>query len=135
MILDLFRDYEAVATEKGYPNDLALAMVSGIALNLHVYEGKTEKPILAFEINLGRRDEVAEYATDRGTFNSLSDRQKQELYELFIMLGGLTYRLYEKALAEKNAEEIKGMRVVAEQNLKILRSFRLNKVVILINFG
>ena len=33
-------------------------------------------------------------------------------------MGGLTFHLYEKALKEKNEEEIKGCRAIAEQNLR-----------------
>jgi hypothetical protein len=99
LILAMLEIYETEAARKGYPNDLALALVSSLELNSHVYHGKTEKP-LPFGQNVGVRDMVAEHATDNGTFNSLSDRQKQELYELFIMLGGLAYHFYEKALKE-----------------------------------
>ena len=105
---------------KGYPNDLALALVSCIGLNSHVYSGKTEKPLLPFEQNVGRRDAIAEYATDNGTFAKLSDAEKQELYELFIILGGLTYHYYDKAQKENNEADIKSTREMAAHNLKLL---------------
>ena len=114
----MFSEYEAEAKAKGYPNDWALAYVSFVGLNSHVYHGQTEKPLLPFEQNVGLRDVVAEYATDNGIFNNVTDRQKQELYELLLLLGGLTYHFYEKALKEHNAEEIKNIRFLAEQNLR-----------------
>jgi hypothetical protein len=62
------------------------------------------------------RDFVAEYATDNGLFNNVTDRKKQELYEILVMFGGLTYYLYEKALRENNAEELKNSKLAAAQN-------------------
>lgn len=120
MVLDIFNKYEAAAAAKGYPNDWALAFVSAVGLNSHVYSGKTEKPILPFEQNIGLRDLVAEKATDTGMFNNVSDRQKQELYELLVMGGGMAYTLYEKALKENNTAELKVIRQAAGQNLKLL---------------
>lgn len=119
-ILTMLEIFETEAARKGYPNDLALALVSCVELNSHVYQGKTGKLALPFGQNIGVRDTVAEYATDNGTFNSLSDRQKQELYELFIMLGGLTYHYYDNAVKENNAEEIKNTKLMAAHNLKLL---------------
>lgn len=119
LILKIFKEYEAEAAAKGYPNDWALAFVSYVGLNSHVYNGNTEKLIIPFEQNVGLRDVVAEYATDNGLFNNVTDQKKQELYELMIIAGGLTYHYYEKACREKNGEDIKSCRLSAEQNLKI----------------
>lgn len=120
LVLDTLREYEAEAAAKGYPNDWALAYVSFVGLNSHIYNGKTEEPIIRFEQNVGLRDVVAEYATNHGIFNNVTDRKKQELYELMVMLGGLTYHFYEKALKEKNAEEIKNCKLAAANNLKLV---------------
>lgn len=119
-ILVIFDLYETEAARKGYPNDWALAYVSYVGLNSHVYHGKTEKLLIPFEQNLGLRDVVAEYATDNGLFNNVTDQQKQELYELLVLLGGLTYHYYEKACSENNTEEIKNCRLAAAQNLKLI---------------
>ena len=110
--------YEAAARDKGYPNDWALALVSYICLNSRVYHGNTEKPIIPFEQNVGLRDVVAEQATENGIFNNVSDRQKQELYEIPVMFGGVTYDMYEKAVRENNAEGIINWKRMAADNLK-----------------
>jgi hypothetical protein len=120
LILEIFTKYEEEAAAKGYPNDWALAYVSYVGLNSLIYHGKTEPPIIPFEQNLGLRDVVAEYAVDNGLFNGVSDQQKQELYELMVMIGGLTYHYFEKATREKNAEEIKNCKLAAAQNLKLI---------------
>ena len=118
--MKIFKEYETAAAAKGLPNDWALAFVSFVGLNMDVYNGITEKPIIPFEQNVGVRDVVAEYATDHGTFNNVTDRKKQELYEFLVMFGGLTYHMCEKAGREKNAEELKNCKVAAAANLKIV---------------
>lgn len=120
LVLGIFKKYKTEAAAKGYPNDWALAYVSYVGLNSHVYNGITEKPIIPFEQNIGLRDVVAEYATDKGIFNNVTERKKQELYELLVMLGGLTYHFYEKAVRDNNVEELKNCKLAAAQNLKMV---------------
>ena len=120
LVLKIFKEYEAAAVAKGYPNDWALAYVSYVGLNSHVYYGKTEELIIPFEQNAGLRDVVAEYATDNEIFKNVTDRQKQELYELLVMLGALTYHYYEKACKENNLEEINNCKLSAAQNLELV---------------
>lgn len=120
MLSDILDKYEAAARAKGYPNDWALAYVSYVGLNSHVYNGITEEPIIPFEQNIGLRDLVAESATDNGIFDNATDRQKQELYEILVMFGGLTYHFYEKALREKDEKELKAVKLFAAQNLKAI---------------
>lgn len=111
--------YDAAARAKGYPNDLALAYVSFVALNSLVYNGMTERPIIPFEQNIGLRDVAAEHAAEHGIFNKYTDREKQAFYELLVIYGAVTYHLYEKALKEMNAEKIKNAKLVAAQNLEL----------------
>jgi hypothetical protein len=119
-ILKTFKEYETEAAAKGYPNDWALAFVSYVSLNSRIYHGITEKPILPFEQNIGMRDVVAEYVTDNGIFNNVTDRQKQELYELLVIGGALTYQVYEKALKENDTEQLKNLKLMAVQQLKVV---------------
>lgn len=120
LVLDILKKYETEAAAKGYPSDWALAFVSYVGLNSLVYHGVTEKPILPFEQNVGLRDVVAESATDNGIFNNVTDRKKQELYELLVIVSGLTYHFYEKALKENNAEELKNSKLQAAENLRMV---------------
>jgi len=120
IILKTFKEYETEAAAKGYPNDWALAFVSYVSLNSRIYHGVTEKPILPFEQNVGMRDVVAEYVTDNGIFNNVTDRQKQELYELLVIGGALTYHVYEKALRENDAEQLRNLKLMAAQQLKVV---------------
>ncbi len=118
LISEVLDKYEAVARAKGYPNDLALAYVSFVGLSKLMYHGITEKPIIPFEQNIGLRDVIGEHAADHGTFSKYTDREKQRLYELFVIYGAVTYHLYEEALKKKNAEEIKNAKIAAAQNLE-----------------
>lgn len=120
LVQNIWDEYETIAAAKGYPNDLALAIVSFIGLNARVYAGAVDKPLLPFEQNFGLRDMVAESADQNGTFNKMTDRQKQEMYEVLVMLGGITYYYYEKFRMENNAEELKSLRRAAGQNLEML---------------
>jgi hypothetical protein len=120
LILKIFKDYEAAAKQKGLPNDWALAYVSFVGINTHVYRGITEGLLIPFEQNVGLRDVVAEQATDNGLFKNVTDRQKQELYEVMVMVSGLVYHFYEKAIKENNEEEIKNCKRVAQHNLELM---------------
>jgi hypothetical protein len=110
--------YEAAAAAKGLQNDLALAIVSYIELSSNVYHQRTEEMIIPFGQNVGVRDSLGESVNRNGSFNDLTDRQKQEMYEVLVMIGGLTYHFYEKAKRENNAEDLKNCKLAAAQNLK-----------------
>jgi hypothetical protein len=120
LVLKIFKEYETQAAAKGYPNDWALAYVSYVGLNSHIYNGITQRPIIPLEQNVGLRDVVAEYATDNGIFNGVTDQKKQQLYEFLVLFGGLTYYFYEEALRKNNAEELKNCKLAAAKNLKLL---------------
>jgi len=111
--------YETAAAAKGLPYDLALATVSYIGLNRHVYSG-AEEPIIPFEQNVGLRDVLAENMTKSGVLANYSDQKKQEIYEFLVIFGGLTYQLCDKARKEKNAEELKNCKLASAQNLKFM---------------
>lgn len=111
--------YEAAAAAKGLQNDLALAIVSYIEINSNVYHQRTEG-IIPFGQNVGVRDSLGESVSRDGSFNNLTDRQKQEIYEVLVMIGGLTCHFYEKAIRENNAEELKTVKIAASQNLRLL---------------
>ena len=120
MLSGILEKYEAAAAANGYPNDLALALVSYIGLNSHVYSGKRGKPIIPFEQNVGLRDMLAENSVQNGTFSRMTDRQRQEMYEVLVMISGLTYHFYEKAMNEKNARDLENSKIVAARNLRML---------------
>lgn len=119
-ILSILSKYEADASAKGYPNDLALALVSYINLNTYVYKGRDGNPNLPAAETIALRNSIAENAAKTGIFDKLSDRSKQEMYELFVILGGATYQSYQDAKTAKNNEELKATQTAAAHNLKLV---------------
>ena len=117
LLAGILDKYDAAAAAKGYPNDLALAIVSYIGLNSQVYHQRNEDTLLPFEMNIGLRDMFAESAVDNGIFKDMTDRQKQEIYEALVMMGGVTYHFYEEAKKKNDLEELKACKLVAEKNL------------------
>jgi hypothetical protein len=118
MISAMVDRYEAEAAAKGLRNDLALALVSYIALNRRVYNGATEKLAHPFEQNTGLRDAIAEYAAQSGTFNKMTDRQKQEMYEALVMVAVFTHYMHELANKSNHAQAQKEIKHIAKGNLK-----------------
>ena len=107
--------YDEEAAKNGYPNDLALAIGSFIAFNSAVYQ---EKTIVPDKKILEVRNLIAELAVQKGFFNGLTNRKKQETYEVLIMLGGLAYISYEDAKKRNSTEEMKIFRQLAATNSK-----------------
>jgi hypothetical protein len=118
LLTAILEKYDAEAAAKGFSNDLALALVSYIALNSHVYSGGKEKSIFDFEQNSGLRNAIAEYAAQNGTFNNMTDRQRQEMYEALVMVGVFTHLIYKQAQKNNNAQALKEAKHLAKQNLK-----------------
>ena len=117
LLVKILDRYDAAASAKGYPNDLALAVVSYIGLNGQAYNQQAEETLIPFEQNIGLRDMFAESEVDNKIIDSLNDRQKQEMFEAFVMISGVTYHLYEEARKKNNAAELKAVKVIAEKNL------------------
>ena len=110
--------YDNEARAKRLPNDLSLALVSYIGLNSRVYSGATEKLSIPFGQNRELRDSIAEYAAQNGTFNNMTDRQRQEMYEALVMVAVFTHFIYEEAKKKNDLQTLKEIKHMAEQNLK-----------------
>ena len=110
--------YDREAAAKGLPNDLALAVVSYIALNSHVYRGGKVKSLLDLDQHSAQRDQVAEYAAQQGIFDRMNDRQRQEMYEALILVAVFTHILYNDAQKYNDDQALKGAKHLAKQNLK-----------------
>jgi len=112
----LLDKFEARATALGYPNDLAFAFITFIAVNSAVY---ADKPLLSNDQIVELRNTMAVELTRRGTLDGMTDQQKQRTYEFLSMDAGLLQFFWGKAKAEKNAEELKTCKIVAKQRLEI----------------
>jgi hypothetical protein len=109
--------FDAEAAAQGYPNDLALALVTYIVVNSAVY---SDKPLLPTEQILEMRYLLAINAARAGSFKNTTDRERQSAYEFSLMTAGMIQYFFAKAKSEKNVEELEKCKVVAAHNLKML---------------
>jgi hypothetical protein len=112
MLSGILDKYETEARANGYREDFALAIVSSIHLLAYVHHGQPAAPYrttlhTAFLAHRESRDALAEHLFRDGSIGKMTDRQKQESYEFLIMIAGFYYHRYEIATKEKNAEELK----------------------------
>src|SRR6185312_1961850 len=82
IISALLTEYEKAARAQGRPNDLALATTAALIYNSSIFND-TPDPEDARIMEI--RDALAELAGEDGTFASMTDRQKQELYENLVI--------------------------------------------------
>ena len=115
-LIGLLDKFEAGATALGYPNDLPLALITFIAVNSAV---KSNKPLLSNDQIVELRNIMAVELTKRGTLDGMTDQRKQRTYEFLSMDAGLLKFFYEKAKAERNAEDLKTCKLVAKHRLEI----------------
>ena len=97
IISTLLTEYEKAARAQGKPNDLALATTAALVYNSSIYNG-TPEPDDARIMEI--RDALAELMAEDGTFASMTDRQKQELYENLVISTMLAKAGYEEAKRE-----------------------------------
>jgi len=118
MLSAILDKYDVEAARQGYSNDLALALVSYIGLNSRVYSETKGQQALPFDQNVELRNAIAEYAAQNGIFDSMTPRQRQEMYEALVMVGVFTHLLYETAQTKNDPESLKLIKNMAKQNLK-----------------
>ena len=125
MVSLLLTEYEKAARAKDKPNDLALALTAALVYNSCIYNGTPEP---ADDRIMEIRDALAELATEAGTFASMTDRQKQELYETAVISTMLAKAGYEAArdAGDKNSMAI--YRALAGQTLHAVSGMPPEKV-------
>ena len=121
----LLTEYEKAARAKGKPNDLALALTAALVYNSSIYNG-TADPEDARIMEI--RDALAELATEDGTFASMTDRQKQELYETAVISTMLAKAGYEAAKEAGDKNAMATYRGLAGQTLQAVSGMPPEKV-------
>jgi hypothetical protein len=99
----------------GKPNDFALALSVFLAVNSSVYHG-TPPPDDAHLLRL--RDIIAEAMAEDPQFAAVTDRSKQELYEVMIIYTLFTQGSYEEARKAGRQDIMDGYRKFAGMNLQ-----------------
>jgi hypothetical protein len=121
----LLTEYEKAARAQGKPNDLALALTAALVYNSSIYNG-TPEPDDARIMEI--RDALAELATEAGTFASMTDRQKQELYETAVISTMLAQAGYETANSAGDQNTMAIYRALAGQTLQAVSGMPPEKV-------
>lgn len=123
MFLQLFTEtkkgYETQAT--GKKNNLAGAMTFLLATAVMVYQQSPEPSDQATERLFNGLNSMFDEITDMA---SVSSKDKQFLYDLYISYGGLILASYQEAVASKNKQTIDAIRVLAGSTL--LDLFKIN---------
>jgi hypothetical protein len=117
LISTLLTEYEKAARLQGQPNDLALALTAALVYNSCIYNGTPEPDDTRI---MAIRDTIAETAAENGTFASLNDRQKQELYESMVITTLLAKAGYEEAQKTGDKTTMATYRELAGQTLKLV---------------
>jgi len=121
----LLTEYEKAARAQGKPNDLALALTAALVYNSSIYNG-TPEPDDARIMEI--RDALAELATEAGTFATMSDRQKQELYETAVISTMLAKAGYETAKSAGDQNTMAIYRALAGQTLQAVSGMPPEKI-------
>ncbi len=125
IISALLTEYEKAARAQGKPNDLALATTAALVYNSGIYND-TPDPEDARIMEL--RDALAELAAEDGTFASMTDRQKQELYENLVISTMLAKVGYEEAKKTGDQATMASYRSLAGQTLQAVSGLPPEKI-------
>ncbi|HXU08314.1 MAG TPA: DUF6683 family protein [Blastocatellia bacterium] len=113
ILTTILEEYEKGARAAGKPNDLALALSFFFATNASVYH---DAGIPADPQMMELRDTIAEALVEGNALSSVSDRQKQEMYETLVLFTGFALAVYQEGKGG-NAESLKISQQLAGQNL------------------
>ena len=111
-VLDAFGQQ---AQKAGFPNDLPAALAFFLGENIRIYRGM---PDLSDQQYVDLRNKIADAVISSGAISSLSDRQKQEMYETLVAYTGITQYGYEQGVQAQNDAIVKGYQKVAGQSLQ-----------------
>ena len=121
----LLTEYEKAARAQGKPNDLALATTAALVYNSSIYNG-TPDPDDARIMEI--RNAMAELMVEDGTLASMTDRQKQVLYEKLVISTMLAKAGYEEANKNGDKSTMSSYRDLAGQTLQAVSGMPPEKV-------
>ena len=125
LLTGLLVEFDKGARAAGHPNDLALALSFFFATNASIYHDAGQ-PADAAMVEL--RDTIAEALVEGNALSSMSDRQKQEMYEALVLYTGLALAAYQEGKQGGNADSVKAGQQLAEQNLLAVTGISADKI-------
>jgi hypothetical protein len=125
LLTALLEEFDKGARAAGHPNDLALALSFFFATNASIYHdaGQPADPPM-----VELRDTIAEALVEGNALSSMSNRQKQEMYETLVLFTGFTLATYEEGKQGGNAETVKVSQQLAGQNLLAVTGISPDKI-------
>ena len=124
IMTSILEEYEKGARAAGKPNDLALALSFFFAANANVYH---DAGIPGDPQMMELRDTIAEALVEGNAFSSVTDRQKQEMYETLVLFTGFALAVYQEGKGG-NAESLKIGQQLAGQNLQAITGISPDKI-------
>jgi hypothetical protein len=121
----ILQEYEKGARAAGKPNDLALALSFFFATNASVYHD-SGMPADARVMEL--RDTIAAALVEENGLRSVSDRQKQEMYETLVLFTGFALATYQEGKQGGNVETVRVSQQLAGQNLLAITGVSPDKI-------
>jgi hypothetical protein len=124
LLTALLEEFDKGARAAGHPNDLALALSFFLATNASLYHGggqPADPPMVEL------RDTIAEALVEGNALSSMSDRQKQEMYETLVLFTGFALAVYEEGKGG-NAESLKTSRQLAGEYLLAVTGISADKI-------
>ena len=121
----ILQEFEKGAQVAGKPDDLALALSFFFATNASVYHdaGQPTDPQM-----LELRETIAEALVEGSGLKSVTDRQKQEMYETLVLFTGFALAAYQEGKQSGNAESLNVGRQLAGQNLQAVTGLSPDKI-------
>ena len=120
----LLEEFDKGARAAGHPNDLALALSFFLATNASIYHGAgqpADPPMVEL------RDTIAEALAEGNALSSMSDRQKQEMYETLVLFTGFALTVYEEGKGG-NAASLKISQQLAGEYLLAVTGISPDKI-------
>jgi hypothetical protein len=120
---NILQEFDKEARKIGKPNDLALALSFFLATNATIYHNAaTPSDALALEL----RDTIAAALVEGNAFSGVTDRKKQEMYEVLVIYTGLALATQEEG--KSNPESAKTARQLAGMNLHSFTGISPDKI-------
>jgi len=125
VLTTILQEFDKEAQKLGKPNDLALALSFFFATNATIYHDTGIPPD---EQALELRDTIAGALVEGNALNSVTDRQKQEMYEALVLYTGLALASYQEGKQSGNTESVKTARQLAGMNLEAVTGLSADKI-------
>lgn len=125
MLVGILDTWNRETAANGYPNDLALAFASFIAMSC---AASRDRPLPPDDRVIELRDAIAEIALETGAFEKADNRQRQQMYEVLVIFGNLAYTGFNAARESGDTAAAEVYRQLADQNIRTVLGLDPNEL-------